>query len=248
MAILAGCASDPRPPQLDLGERAINANPPQYDVALRNADAVLRMDAPQAQAEAHYLRGLAIENRVKPSAFVAGNDMNAARTEYQIALTGRPTLPVEARVHSQLGNIAYWQDDYATALREWTVAFGQLERLDSKSWILYRMGICQQRLGRFADADATFARVQQLYPRTEPAQRSAARQGVRGFYVQMGAFAQAADAQKAVAAVESVGLVPMKATDGGLTVIRTSAIPTYAQATALRARLAAQYPGAQVGP
>ena len=151
-------------------------------------------------------------------------------------------------MHAQLGNVAYFTDDYPTALREWTAAYSQLDRADWKSWILYRMGICQQRLGRFADADQTFAQVMQLYPSTEPATRAASRRAAHGFFVQVGKFSQPADAQKAAAAIVAVGLVPTRLMEGQLTVIRTAAIPTYGQANSLRARLSAQYPDAQVIP
>jgi Flp pilus assembly protein TadD len=246
VSLAFGCASDPRPLQLGLGEKAFAAQ--QYDVALRDADSVVRMDAPSWQAEAHYLRGIAIEDRPKTDSASATRDLNLARSDYVMALSQNPSPAVESRLHAMLGNVAYFEDDYSTALREWTLANGELDQPDWKSWILFRMGICQQRLGRFADADQTFARVQQLYPNTEPAQRAAGRQGVHGFYVQLGAFAQAADAEKAAAAVVALGSVPTKIIQGNLTVIRTMGVPTFAQATSLRGRLSGQYPDARVGP
>ncbi|MDP9172264.1 MAG: SPOR domain-containing protein [Planctomycetota bacterium] len=245
-ALVAGCATEARPAQLDAGEKALAAQ--QYDVALRNADSVLSMDAPASQAEARYLRGLVIEDRPKANPMSAQHDLDAARGEYSLALSQTPTMPVEARIHAQLGNVAYFSEDYSTALREWTLADAQLDMPMWKAWILYRMGICQQRLGRFTDADQTFSRVQQLYPNTEPATRAHSREGAHGFYVQLGAFAQAADAQRAAAAILALGSVPMKTMQGNLTIIQTKGMPTFSQASALRARLVGSYPDAKIMP
>jgi cell division septation protein DedD len=115
-------------------------------------------------------------------------------------------------------------------------------------WNDYYMGICQQRLGRFTDADGSFQRVEADFPNTEPAKRAHLREGLRGFYVQVGAFADADDAAKAAGAVSAAGGIAMKTSSKNLTVIRSGNVPSYAQAVVLRSRLAGQYPDASVVP
>jgi tetratricopeptide (TPR) repeat protein len=249
LALAGGCASSPaNRQQLDAGEQALRDQ--KYDHAIRSADLVISSNPTSNDlAEAYYLRGSAIEQRnPKPDFAAATADLAAARLDYIAALNQYPPKVLEARLHGQLGNVAYFQDDYATALQQWTVAYGQLENLQWKQWVLYRMGICQQRLGRFVDADRTFSIVQREYPNTEVAARAAAREGVRGFYVQVGAFSQTSDAQKASQAVSDIGSIPVQAPDRGLTVVRTSGVPSFAMAAELRLKLVSAYPDARVMP
>jgi tetratricopeptide (TPR) repeat protein len=244
LLLLTACAADPQArQQLDAGEQALASR--QYDQAIRDADASLAAGGPTA-AEADYLRGRAIEERPKPDASAAARDLALAHDAYLAGLSQRPTLALSGLLHGQLGNIAYYRNDFATALREFSAAQAQLDQPQWKAWVLYRMGICQQCLSRFEDADRTFEQVRQDYPGTEPAARAAARQGIRGFYVQIGAYGRFADIQKA--AVTAVGLVPLKTTDKNLTVIRTADMPSYAQAQQFRAQLAGEYPDAMVMP
>jgi tetratricopeptide (TPR) repeat protein len=250
LAVAGGCASSPQNrQQLDAGEQALRDQ--KYDKAIRSADLVISANPSSNDlAEAYYLRGSAIEQRnPKPDFAAAQADLAAARIDYIAALNQYPPKPLESRLHGQLGNVAYFQDDYATALQQWQVAYGQLENLQWKQWVLYRMGICQQRLGRFVDADRTFNIVRRDYPNTEVAARAAAREGVRGFYVQVGAFSQSGDAQKASQAVSAIGSIPVATpAGGGLTVVRTSGVPSFAMAAELRLKLVSAYPDARVMP
>ena len=110
------------------------------------------------------------------------------------------------------------------------------------------MGVCEQRLGRFDDADRTFQRVEQQYPGSEYVPYARSREGIRGFYVQVGVYSKQSDIQKAASAVASAGSAPLKTNDKGLTVIRTSDVPSYDQAQDLKERLASRYPDARVMP
>jgi tetratricopeptide (TPR) repeat protein len=159
-----------------------------------------------------------------------------------------PDPALQARLRAQIGNVAYFQEDYPVALQQWTFAYQQLDNPNWKQWILYRIGICQQRLGRFTDADRTFAAVEAEYPGTEVAHRAQLRQGVHGFYVQVGAFADAGDAQKAAEVIGSLGSIPEEVDQQGLKVVRTAGVPSYAQAAQLKNRLVGEYPDARVMP
>jgi hypothetical protein len=56
------------------------------------------------------------------------------------------------------------------------------------------------------------------------------------------------DIERAASAVAAAGSPPLKTTRGSLTVIRTSDVPSYAQAQELKERLASRYPDARVMP
>jgi tetratricopeptide (TPR) repeat protein len=247
LVLLTACSdSSPQRQALTAGEQALQAQ--QYDRAQRDADWVVASGVAADAAEANYLRGEAIEQRPKPDPAAAKADLAQARQDYCTALGEKPDPALQARLHSQLGNVAYFQEDYAVALQQWTIAYHQLDQPVWKQWVLYRMGICQQRLGRFADADRTFELVQGEYPGTEVARRAQARQGVHGFYVQVGAFTDAGDAQKAAYTIGAVGSIPEETDQRGLKVVRTAGVPSYAQAAALKNRLATQYPDAAIMP
>ena len=125
----------------------------------------------------------------------------------------------------------------------------QLDKPETKSWVLYRIGLCQQRLGRFADADKTFAAVQQGYPNSVPAQRAAERQGARSFYVQVGTFSSPAGADKTVAALRAQGTMPEKTVDAkGRHIVRVGPLASFQQAQSVKQRLAGSYPDAMIIP
>ena len=246
--MMAGACADnsQQRQELNAGEDALRAQ--QYDRALRAADDVSASGIAADAAEAHYLRGRSIEDRPKSDPAAAKVDLAEARRDYSLALGESPSPALQARLRGQLGNVAYFQEDYAVALQQWTIAYAQLDNPQWRQWVLYRIGICQQRLGRFADADHTFAVVQEEYPDTEVAQRARARQGVHGFYVQVGVFSDANDVQKAAYAVSSAGSIAQGVDQRGLKVVRSAGLPSYSQAAALKGRLLGEYPDARVMP
>ena len=160
-----------------------------------------------------------------------------------------PSIPsTQARLHAGLANVAYFVDDYGTAVREWQVAFPNLEKPQDKAWTLYRIGLCQQRLGWFAEADRTFQSVRQQFPGSEPANRAAVHEGAKAFYVQVGAYADAAHADKTAAALRAQGLNSVKGQEPGKLTVRVGPVPSYADARAMKARLSVQYPSAVIFP
>ena len=231
---------------LDSGKQALDAR--DFDGAIRDADAVINSGDAAAIAEAYYLRGYAIEMRPKADNAQAARDLGLARDSYTHGLANNPRPTLAARLHAQLGNVCYYQEDYAAAVPELLAAFGQLDASEPRDLILYHIGIGQQRLGRFEDADRSFERVQQDYPNSPYASAARAHQGIHGFYVQVGVFSRQADIDAAARAIAAVGSAPLKTVSAGLTVIRTADVPSFAQAEQLRLRLAGQYPDARVMP
>ncbi len=247
VALLSACTGDPQSrATLDSGKRALDAS--DFDQAIRDADAVIASGDAPALAEAYYLRGYAIEMRPKPDNSEASRDLALARDSYTKGLSNDPRPTLAARLHAQLGNVCYYQQDYSAAVPELTAAFNLLDPSQPRDLILYHIGIGQQRLGRFDDADRTFQRVEQDYPNSPYAAAARAHEGIRGFYVQVGVYSRQSDVDTAARAISAAGSVPLTSTNAGLTIIRTADVPSFAQAEELRLRLAGQYPDARVMP
>lgn len=251
MLALAGCAQQPQTREtLNGGYGALTDN--RLDDAQAAADKVLASEHNgRGAAEALYLRGRVSEERSRQAKDEAEQKQlaNDARQNYVRALSQKPAPKLEAAVRTQLANVAYYQEDFATAAREGAAAYANLESPGEQAWALYRVGLSQQRLGRFADADQTFAAVQQRYANTEPARRAASRAGARAFHVQVGIFTDSSNAQRTAAALKTDGYSAVKSNDSsGKQIIAVGPVATYAEAKVLQARLAAKYPGAMILP
>lgn len=250
---LAGCATDTSArDQLNAGYRALDQH--QYDQAITAADTYLRKTPTgPGSAEAYYLQGRVYEERADEAArrndnAASRSSLQSAGTAYSRGLSLLPPAKVAALLHAGLANVAYHFDDYGTAVREWQISYKDVEPADAKAWVKYRIGLCQQRLGWFAEADRTFSEVRQTFPNTEQASRAAAHLGAKAFYVQVASFTDAGNAQKTIAALQMQGLTPNQSFDAGKQVISVGPLTTYADAHAMRARLSAQYPGAVIQP
>ena len=247
---LGGCSSDgDARANLESGYQALESK--NYDTAMSAADQQLsKAPGGPGSAEALYLRGRALEQRQASSPQQSRADWQAARAAYQEALAQKPSPQLEAHIRAGLANVAYFQDDYATAIQQWSAVNPRdLKNPDVTSWILYRTGIAQQRIGQFEAADKTFASVQQQFPGTEPARRAKEHQGVRAFYVQLGAYTNATSASSAASDVRRQGVNPVTIKDPqGRQLLRVGPVPSYAQAVSLKSRFTSKYPDAIVVP
>jgi tetratricopeptide (TPR) repeat protein len=244
-----GCESNPdSTSKLADGYQALESQ--HYDAALAAADEQLaRSPKGPGAAEALYLRGRTLEQRPAANADEARRNLRSAENAYEEALRHNPAAKLQSYIRASLANVQYFQDDYNAALREWSSVYPHLEDPAVKSWVLYRMGLCRQRLGQFEQADKTFAQVQQQFPNTVPAQRAREHQGARSFTVQFATFANAATAQMAMEAFRRDGVLPTAATDRqGRTIVRVGPLQSHQQALALKQRYAARYPDALILP
>lgn len=248
MALAAGCAPDQRKTQLTEGYTALEAN--QFGEAMSRADAFLsQYPTGPGTAEALYLRGRAFEQRVAANPNEARSNLQSARTAYIEALAKNPSPKLASYIHTSLANVAYFQDDYPTALKEWSGAYDSIQDTEIKSWVLYRMALCQQRLGRFVEADKIFTAVEQQYGGTLPAQRAKEKKGARGFSIQFATFLNAATADSAIAALRSQGVLASKQVDPrSRSVVMAGPFATYQQALTVRNTHLDKYPDAIILP
>ena len=247
--ISGGCASDGESrKQLESGYAALDAK--NYDAAIAAADEHLhRASGGPGSAEALYLRGRALEQRQAGSPQQSRSDWQAARAAYTEALNQKPAPKLEAHVRAGLANVAYFLDDYPTAMREWALAYDKLEDPDAKSWVLYRLGLCHQRMGSFVEADKVFGQVQHDFPNTVPAQRAHEHAGARAFTVQLATYANRTTADAALAALRREGVTPTATIDAqGRSIVRVGPMSNYQQALALKQRYAERYPDAIILP
>ncbi|HEV2292995.1 MAG TPA: tetratricopeptide repeat protein [Tepidisphaeraceae bacterium] len=247
--LASGCSSN-REARTDLSAVDQSLQQKRYDEAIAQADAFLaRQPTGAGAAEALYLRGLAFEQKIAANPHESRQNFQSARASYIEALNRRPHNELETRIRTALANVAYFQNDYQTALTQWAAALPRIEHPETRAWTLYRMGLCQQRLGQFQQADQTFAAVQKEHPGTEPARRAKEHAGARSFFVQLVTFKSAASADKVTAALRREGLEPVRVPNAqGFQQIRVGPVPSYAQAMSLKTRFADRYPDAIIIP
>lgn len=200
-------------------------------------------------AESLYRQGREIEDRVAGSEAEAKANLQQARTVYIRALKADPSTRLEAYIRAGIGNVAFYQDDYQTAVEQFATAYDRLDESGLQAMTLLRMGMAQQRLGRWEQADRTFLQLQRLFPQSSAAQVSRTKYGARQFWLQLATFSQPALADKAIIQLQKEGFRPSRTADAqGRHIVRVGPANSYAEALGLKIRLAATYPGSIINP
>jgi len=254
MLLAGGCASqeaqDTTKHKLESGYAALEQQ--RYGEAISASDEILAANPTGlGAAEALYLRGRAFEGRIKLNNASEASDLQVARTAYLQALQLPISPQLEGRVRAGIGLVAYYQDDYATALSQWTAAYDKLEKPEDQALTLYRIGQTDQRLGRWVDADRALATVQQQANGTDLAYMARRLQGSRAFYVQVAKTGTSRDALGVIAQLKQEGFPATTVQDAGEAAyqyVRVGPLPAYAQAKAVKIRLAYLYPQAVIVP
>lgn len=245
----AGCMSRAARQELASAQTALEQK--RYDEAMAAADRYLKED-PEGigAAEALYFKGRALEQRVKRDEAQFSRDLNAAKASYVEALQRNPSRDLKAYIHTSLGNVNYWLNDYAAAEAAFKEGHEALPEGDLKGLALYRLGLSQQRQGKWADADRTFAAVQSQFPGTEISKRSREHQGARAFHVQVAAFQKPGNADQLIVDLrrQGVGAQRVHKPDRNLYLVMAGPARTYAEAMSIRSRLAGQFKDALILP
>ena len=221
-----------------------------YDDAAEYADEVLATTSTgPVRAKALYLRGRAFEERSAEGAGELASNLLTARLAYVEALRNSPSPKLQTYIHTSMGKVAFFQEDYPAAERELLQANRTAGNDDNRMAIVFFLARSQQRLGRFVDADKNFAILIHDYPNTDWANKANEVRGARAFYVQLGAYSSIANADAAAVAVRRRGVNPIRLVDSKRRqLLRVGPCASYAQAATLRGRLADAYPGAIILP
>lgn len=218
---------------------------PNYNEVAAAADQYLQENptGPDA-ADALYLRGRAMEAKGQRDPASPAKDFADAHNYYTQAAAQNPRPALEGLIHAGMGNVLYFQDRYGQAINELTTAYDKLEKPDDKAWALYRIGLSQQRLGRWDEADKNFALVQEHFPNTTQAQRAKEKQGARAFWVQVGAYTTPQQADAVVSDLKKSGTPALRFAEPsgkGTQYVRVGPLPTYEQAVAAKNRVEKKY-------
>jgi tetratricopeptide (TPR) repeat protein len=245
MILAGGCHSNVEKAQdhVESGEVALGGN--RYDAAVADADAAIHESA---TADAYYLRARAEEDRPKPDSIITATDLAKARADYQAALDMSPSPVLQGRCHAGLANVAFSVEDYPTAITQWQSSLETLLEPQWRAFAQFRIGMCQQRLSKFDDADKTFQSVSEQFPDLDVSVMAKARQGIRGFYLQLATYSTIPDAEAAIQTAKTAGVTCREAGDQGLYAVRAGPFATYALARQAQAMVIGQFPGASIGP
>jgi outer membrane protein assembly factor BamD (BamD/ComL family) len=249
---VCGCTVDEAPPadnpQLASGYRALGEQ--QSELAIERADQFLRANpSGPGSSEALYLKGRGFEQKTASDPAEMKRNLLEARMAYADALNQHPSRSTEGYIRASLSNVAFFQDDFPTSFAEASKAYGIVESPAIQSVLLYRMGVCEQRMGRFSDADRTFQSVQSRYSNTPIARSAGEHIGLRNFYLQLATYNTAAGADRAIASLQNSRVTISKHTDsGGHTVIDAGPFPNYETAKDMQTRFGEQYPDALIVP
>ncbi|MFI5381781.1 MAG: SPOR domain-containing protein [Tepidisphaerales bacterium] len=239
---LTGCDGTATTADLKAAEAALSAG--DFGAAIAAADKVLMEgDGGAPAARALYVKGRAIEDQASTEA-----DLREAWRNYSEALQAGPTPGLEGYIRTSLAKVAYYLGEYATAERQWGIAYDLLKAADLRAWVLYGRGLCQQRQGQWVEADATFAAVQKEYPDTEPATRAAAKAGAKAFYVQVGAYEKAASADAVVGQLRARGFAAGRSPSGQLHRVVVGPFTRYVDAATARRRIGGEFRDAIIVP
>jgi tetratricopeptide (TPR) repeat protein len=222
----------------------------QPDNAIAAARAFLAEESTGPRAsEALYLEGRGFEERTSTSPEDRNRNLSEARSCYWQSLQQNPPPSLERDVYTSLSSSDFQLDNYADCIQESTAAMQLSTDSGAKENLLYRIAVCQQRLGTFTAADQSFRQVEQRYPNTTLAQSAHQREGMREFYVQVGTFAHPEQATAVADALTKGGSVVSQRTntDGDI-IVDAGPYPTFKQAKALLDSIIRQYPLAVVVP
>jgi tetratricopeptide (TPR) repeat protein len=241
-------APTPPPPSLVAADQALSSNLP--DIAIADAQSYLRGNPHGAEAaHAYYSQGLGWEEKVASDPAQLDQDWFQAGSCFVLALQQGPSPALEGDIRAELSNVQFYQDRFADAIDSATRALSLVSSSQVKSVLLFRIGWCQQRLGRFSDADQTFRKVQRMYPNSPVAISARDHEGQKNFYVQLASYDNPQQADNAVASLQGIGEVISRRTNPqGVTIIDDGPYPTYTDAKAVKQRMLKNFPLALIVP
>jgi len=215
------------------GERAFQAQ--DYRRSVEQLSAFIEQVPKRPEtARAYYVRGMS-RAKLGQRALAYADLEQAARQAPQPELTWQP--------HAALGILHFEDENWETAARTLRQAVERMPDVAPKDALLYRIGLCCERSGRWATALTPYREIVSRFPRgayAEAAQRRLRLQA-NHFAVQCGVFSRLENAQKLVADLKRQGLQTYvrqePRPDGQYYVVLEGRYTSYSQALAALARV-----------
>jgi len=234
-ALAAGCVSLPPHEQAALRQASEQYARGDLATAASSLDRLIETyDRTAEIAEAYYVRGLCRFSQ---------RQYAAAATDFEQAVAKSRRDDLTARAKASLAAIAFQAADWDRAARLYRESVPDLPDAPPTDEILYSAGVALQRVGDWPTADLQFSRILQKF-RDRPMAREARRMALwrHPYYaIQLGAYRDADNADKAVKAFRQRGLDVEQENlprDGqALWVIMTGRYRTYADARAALPRV-----------
>ncbi len=243
---VGGCETlSPRQRTLLLeGERAFQAQ--DYRRSVEQLSAFIEQVPKRPEtARAYYVRGMS-RAKLGQRAMAYADLEQAARQGPQPELTWQP--------YAALGVLHFEDENWETAARAFRQAVERMPDVAPKDALLYRIGLCCERSGRWAAALAPYREIVARFPRgayAEAAQRRLRLQADH-FAVQCGVFSRPENAQKLVSDLKREGLQTYvrqePRADGQYYVVLEGRYSSYSQAVAALARVRGYVEGAVLWP
>lgn len=218
----------------------------RYDQSVSNLSKFLAevKDKPET-GRAYYVRGLAQARREQRA---------AARSDLQDAIAASSDPEVTWRAQVMLGIMFFEDQQWAAAAQALSQAADTMPAFPPQDAVLYRLGLCWERLGRWAEAIRPYEQLVARFPASRYSDHARRRIVLRPthFAVQCGVFAQRPNADAFVRELSAKGITAYVFTEQRrgkpAHVVLVGRYATYSEARRELARVMGYVPAAVMWP
>ena len=186
----------------------------------------------EARGEVYYYRG---------ECYARLRNRQDAMDDFLRALGANARPPIDSFARVAIGNLYYEAGDDAKAVDAYAEALRQPPKELPLEWVLLRMGVSLQRLGRWQKAGEYLTYLADHYPESPSVPEARRRLRADCFTVQIGAYVSMTTARGEAARARAAGFQPrivyVARGSQTLNAIQVGRAQTYAEAAALARRL-----------
>ena len=246
LAALSGCAglNERQQAWLTEGEEAYRAK--RYNVAVERLSLLIDevKDRPTA-ARARYVRGMT---------YSLAGQRALAYADLEQAARDAKDPDVAWRADAVLGVLCFEDEKWAAAAAALARAADKMPSAPPLDALLYRLGLCQERMGHWAEAQIAYRRIVSSFPGGAYAQNASRRLELNAehFAIQCGVFSQPRIADSRVAELRQRGLAayvrPETRQGPGYYVVLVGRYDSYTDAKLALAKVRGYVPSAVLWP